>query len=146
MDDHPRMDVGKNKFLLAIQKAHSKSALSSQLAFYYGEENRLRQRFAKKEGPYDPYSFLIPVFHPQIERLGVNKTRARKVNDVPFEEMHKQNPWEQEYLCALTPERRRKDGEDGFVQGGMAGFKRSWDIFTEGALETINWYFGVFAL
>lgn len=35
---------------------------------------------------------------------------------------------------------RRKEGEDSFVQGGLAGFKRNWDIFTEGALETLNWY------
>jgi hypothetical protein len=35
---------------------------------------------------------------------------------------------------------RRSPGEDSFVQGGMAGFKRNWDIFTEGVLEAINWY------
>ena len=119
------------EFLTRLAAAKSSSPISAQLQEFYDFENELRQKFAAKEQITDPYINLIPVFDGKVLSTGANKTKARKIDG---------NALEEQYISPLKPGKRKKDGEDSFVKDGLAGFKRNWDIFTEGALDSLNWY------
>ena len=127
----PVLSASSKRFLTALTAASSESPVSLQLSEFYDAENDLRRKFASKEPIPDLYANLVPVFHSKVASMGANKTKARVVDE---------NSLEKQYICALTSEKRRKEGEGSFVQGGLAGFKRNWDTFTEGALGTMNWY------
>jgi len=127
----PVLSASSKKFLTALIAATSKTSVSLQLSEFYDLENDLRCKFAAKEPVPDSYANLVPIFHPKITSMGAHQTKARIVDE---------NSLDEKYICALNEEKRRKDGEDSFVQNGFAGFKRNWDVFTEGALETVNWY------
>jgi hypothetical protein len=135
MDNHPAMDFLKFEFLEKLAKAGKAIPVSLQLHQYYHEENKLRAEFARKRGtderPLNPNILLIPVFHSALQKTNAYKTKVRKVPDANYDD---------KYVCPLSSEMRRSPGEDSFVQGGMTGFKRNWDIFTEGVLDAINWY------
>jgi len=124
------LSAGSKKFLHALKSADSNSPVSLQLSEFYDAENELRCKFAAKEPPADPYANLVPVLHSKVAALGANKTKARPVDEKNLEA---------KYVYPLSEEMRRKDGDDSFVQAGLAGFKRNWDIFTEGALSQLNW-------
>jgi hypothetical protein len=127
----PTLSASSRKFLTALTSANSTTAVSLQLSEFYDVENDLRHKFASKEIVTEPYANLVPVFHSKVNSMGANKTKARIVEESTVDE---------KYICALIEENRRKDGQNSFVQGDFAGFKRNWDVFTEGALETVNWY------
>ena len=127
----PTLSASSKKFLTVLTSAKSTTAVSLQLSEFYDVENDLRRKFASKELVTDPYANLVPVFHSKVTSTGANKTKARIVEESTIDE---------KYICALNEEKRRKEGENSFVQGDFAGFKRNWDVFTEGALETVNWY------
>jgi len=125
------LSASSKKFLNALSSANSNSPVSLQLSEFYDAENELRRKFAAKEDIPDPYVNLVPVLHPKVASIGANATKARVIDETSLEA---------KYICPLDKDKRRKDGEDSFVQGGLAGFKRNWDVFTEGALSTLNWY------
>jgi len=129
----PALSSSSKKFLNALTSTNSKSAVSEQLFEFYNIENDLRRKFAKSESVPDPYQNLIPVFHSKVYSMGANKTKART---------HEEKAFEQKYIAPLSEEKRRKDGEDSFVHGGMTGFKKNWSTFTEGALDELNWFHG----
>jgi len=120
------------KFLTALTSATSERAVSLQLSEFYDIENDLRRKFAAKESGLDPYANLIPVFHPTVYSMGAHYTKARVINE---------NTLDEKYVCPLSEKNRREDGTESFIQGGFPGFKRNWDMFTEGALDNVNWYF-----
>lgn len=127
----PVLSTSSKKFLAALTAASSKSPVSLQLSEFYDAENDLRRKFAARGPVPDLYANLVPVFHSKVASMGANKTKARVVDEASLE---------QQYICALPKEKRRKEGMESFVQDGLAGFKRNWDTFTEGALGTLNWY------
>jgi hypothetical protein len=120
------------KFLTALTSATSQKAVSLQLSELYDIENDLRRKFAAKESIPDPYTNLVPVFHPTVYSMGAHYTKVRVIDE---------NTLDEKYICPLNEENRRREGTESFVEGGFAGFKRNWDVFTEGALDTMNWYF-----
>lgn len=127
----PVLSPSSKKFLTALTAATSKTTVSVQLSEFYDVENELRRKFAAKEAVPDLYANLVPIFHPKVTSMGAHHTKARVFDE---------NTLNEKYICALNEEKRRKEGEDSFIQGGFAGFKRNWDVFTDGALETVNWY------
>lgn len=133
----PILSTSSKKFLTALTAATSNTAVSLQLSEFYATENGLRRKFAAKESVLDPYANLIPIFHSKVSSMGAYQTKARIVDE---------HNLDGKYICSLNEEKRRKGGERSFVQGDFAGFKRNWDIFTEGALDTLNWYCLLIAL
>jgi hypothetical protein len=127
----PFLLASAKKFLTVLTSASFDRPVSIQLSEFYDNENDLRRKFAAKEVVSDGYMDLVPVFHSKVSSMGASKTKARVVDEKTLDE---------KYVCPLTEETRRKDGENSFVQGGLAGFKRNWDTFTEGALSDLNWY------
>jgi hypothetical protein len=127
----PALSASSRKFLNALTSTNSQSAVSEQLSEFYSFENDLRRKFAQRESVPDLYQNLIPVFHSKVYAMGANKTKARKYDEKTSD---------QKYISPLSEEKRRKDGEDSFVHSGIAGFKKNWSTFTEGALDELNWF------
>jgi hypothetical protein len=126
----PALPASSKKFLSALKAATPDSPVSLQLSEFYDEENELRKTFAAKTSVSDHHANLVPVFHSKVAAMGANKIKARKVDETNLEE---------KYICPLEEKMRMKTGEDCFIQDGHAGFKRNWDVFTEGALAGLNW-------
>jgi|SRR5271156_4959244 len=126
----PSLSSSSKSFLKALSSATlSKGPIPTQLSEFYEAENDLRRKYAAKEKVSDPYANLIPVFHSTVASSGGSKTKSRQ-----------SNAFQEQYICPLKDSQRRPDGTDSFVQDGLVGFKRNWDIFTEGALQGLNWY------
>ena len=129
MSERP-LSASSKKFLTALTSAASRKSVPLQLSEFYDIENDLRRKFAAKDPVPDLYANLVPVFHPTVSSMGAHHTKARLVDEITLD---------QSYICPLTEETRRPEGTPSFVEGDFAGFKRNWDVFTEGALETMNW-------
>jgi len=126
----PPLSSSSKSFLKALSAATlSKGPIPTQLSDFYEAENELRRKYAAKEKVSDSYANLIPVFHSLVVASGADKTKSRQSTS-----------FQGQYICPLKEGQRRPDGTDSFVQDGLVGFKRNWDIFTEGALQGVNWY------
>lgn len=126
----PPLSSSSKSFLKALSAATlSKGPIPTQLSDFYEAENELRRKYAAKEKVSDSYANLIPVFHSLVVASGADKTKSRQSTS-----------FQGQYICPLKEGQRRPDGTDSFVQDGLLGFKRNWDIFTEGALQGVNWY------
>ncbi|KAK6505771.1 hypothetical protein TWF481_007663 [Arthrobotrys musiformis] len=97
---------------------------------YFDHENRIRGLFA--QDPQNPvlancHLGLVPVYAGHEENI---KARARDLNSESEEDKGK-------YIMPICERLREKDGEEVIVD--FERFKKNFRIFTESALENLDW-------
>jgi hypothetical protein len=126
--DH--LDSPSEEFLTALVSASTaRSPLPEQLTRFYDEAKHLSYRFEKKDPFLHPYEGLVSVFHPQVTAAAAHFTKRRMVY-----------PNDPDFVAPLALEMSCNEGDPSFVQDGLSGFRKNWDVFTQGALSNLNWY------
>ena len=126
------------EFLQAVASASTDLPLSLKLRRFYDEARYLSNRFTDNVVVYDAYAGLVPVFHPLVAATGADVVkRCYNIGEGLTKGF--------EILCPLLPHFSHDDGDQIFVQGGLDGFQRNWDIFTDLTLSGMNWYFNLYS-
>jgi hypothetical protein len=123
------------EFLVALTSASSThSPVPQQLTEFYDEAKQLSNKFEDNEPVLYPYEGLVSVFHPEVKSASADLTKCRVSNsNDPVDIDHA-------FVCPLGPEMRRHQGDQSFVQDGVNGFRKNWDVFTQQTLSNLNWY------